>query len=79
MICLTRIGEYIPEAKGLIARPGHNRLPIWAHGQVQNPERMPGQSGHLGHGRVRPDDDLIQGIAMRGHHLQNRQKSLGLG
>lgn len=61
--------EDAPEAKRLVSRPRHDRLAVWAAREVQDAVGVAREGGHLGHGGVRPDDDLVQGVPVRADDL----------
>jgi len=64
-------GKDIPEPQGLVTSPSDNSLPIRRHGQIQDAVCVPSESSNLCHGRVLPENDLVQGVPVRAHNLIN--------
>lgn len=63
------VGEDLPKPQCLVARPRHNRRPIWAHGEVQNSVGVSSERCDFGHARVPPKNDLVQAVSVSRNEL----------
>lgn len=61
--------EDFPEPEGLVAGSSHQCLPVRTDCEVEDPEGVARQHGHLLHVRLLPDYYLVLGVAVRAHEL----------
>eukprot|EP00962_Isochrysis_galbana_P008806 scaffold2456_cov129-Isochrysis_galbana.AAC.6 len=66
--CLAA-GEDLPESERLICGGRHNCRAVRRLRHVQNARGVPGQLGHLDHGRVLPENELVVRVAVRRDEL----------
>ena len=64
-----RLWENVPESQSFIACPCYDRGAIWAHSQIKDPVRVPGEGRYLLHGGILPYYYLVQGVAVCAYKL----------
>eukprot|EP00166_Cyanidium_caldarium_P006324 ctg_900.g375 len=64
--------KHVPEAQRLVAGAGHHHCTVRTHRQIQHPQQMSGERGHLAHARIPPQNDLILRVPVRAHQLVQR-------